>query len=249
MSNEYNQFLRNQKQQKEDLDKKLKAEKDEMIKLQRSALDHFDHETKQKRAQLVANNASDLTALEVSQSMQREALKEQLLSIKYEKSSKKRKITEEEEDLEEASMPTTSKVENSYNLSQSQIQLAIQQYVQSLSSNQQKSNNVNKTIQSSTPRAPMGDLTSSMNRLGTPYNCKVQSASNQMDGSVLLDLQCYSDSSKHSNSVQHNEESLSNISDLKFLENYDAGLIEAIRDLESDEEEETVIDRINEEIE
>ena len=219
-----------------------------MIKLQRSALDHFDHETKQKRAQLVANNASDLTALEVSQSMQREALKEKLLSIKYEKTSKKRKITEEEEELEEASMPTTSKVENSYNLSQSEIQQAIKQYVESLSSDQQKSK-FSKTIQSSTPRAPMGDLTSSMNRLGTPYNCKVQSASNQMDGSVLLDLQCYSDSSKHSNSVQHNEESLSNISDLKFLENYDAGLIEAIRDLESDEEEETVIDRINEEIE
>ena len=158
-----------------------------MIKLQRSALDHFDHETKQKRAQLVANNASDLTALEVSQSMQREALKEKLLSIKYEKTSKKRKIAEDEEEDEAAS----ARSEKSYNLSQSEIQQAIKQYVESLSSNQQKSNEVNKTIQSSTPRAPMGDLTSSMNRLGTPYNYKVQSASNQMNGSILLDLQCY----------------------------------------------------------
>jgi len=242
MSNEYNQFLRNQKKQKEDLDKKLKAEKAEMIKLQRSALDHFDQETKQKRAQLVANNASDLTALEVSQSMQREALKEQLLSIKYEKSSKKRKITEEEEDLEETSMPTTSKVENSYNLSQSEIQKAIKQYVESLSSNQQKTK-FSKTIQS-TPRAPMGDLTASINRLGTPYNYKVQSASNQMGGAILLDLQCDSDSSKPSNSSQHNEESLLN-NDLKFLEQYDADLIEAIQVFGSDEE--TVIDRTIEE--
>ena len=186
MSNEYNEYLRNQKKQKEELDKKLKAEKAAMVKLHRSSLEHFDYEYKQKRQHLVASNTNDLHALEVSQNMQREALKEKLNNTKYEKTSKKRKIAEDEEEDEAAS----ARSEKSYNLSQSEIQQAIKQYVESLSSDQQKSK-FSKTIQSSTPRAPMGDLTSSMNRLGTPYNCKVQSASNQMNGSILLDLQYY----------------------------------------------------------
>jgi len=238
MSNEYNEYLRNQKKQKEELDTKLKAEKAAMVKLHRSSLEHFDYEYKQKRQHLVASNTNDLHALEVSQNMQREALKEKLNNTKYEKTSKKRKIAEDEEEDEAAS----ARLEKSYNLSQSEIQQAIKQYVESLSSNQQKTK-FSKTIQS-TPRAPMGDITSNINRLDTPYNCKVQSASNQMNGSILLDLQCYSDSSKHSNSGQINEESVSN-SDLKFLDQYDSDLIEAIQDLGSDEE--TVIDRTIEE--
>jgi len=234
MSNEYNEYLRNQKKQKEELDTKLKAEKAAMVKLHRSSLEHFDYEYKQKRQHLVASNTNDLHALEVSQNMQREALKEKLNNTKYEKTSKKRKIAEDEEEDEAAS----ARSEKSYNLSQSEIQKAIKQYVESLSSNQQKTK-FSKTIQS-TPRAPMGDLTSSINRLGTPYNYKVQSASNQMGEAILLDLQCDSDSSKPSNSSQHNEESLLN-NDLKFLEQYDSDLIEAIQDLVSDEEK-TVID-------
>ena len=83
--NDYNQFQINQKKQKEDLDKKLKTEKGEIFRLQRSALEQFDNECKQKRAKLVVSYSSQVKELEISHNMQREALKEKLLNTKYEK--------------------------------------------------------------------------------------------------------------------------------------------------------------------
>ena len=90
----------------------------------------------------------------------------------------------------------------------------------------------------------MRELTSCINGIETTYTQKVPKNFNQglTVGSFLLDMQCYSDSSKHSSQTPNpNEESVSN-SDLKLLGQYDLDLIEAINYLGSEEEENAVVD-------
>ena len=245
MSAEYNEHLREQKRQRVELEEKLKLDKLAMIRVHKESTDLFDRENRVKRNNMLESFSVELKALETSHSEQRLKLKEKLTANKYERKShpiKKRKRQDDDE-VEEISLPMTSysaNKENRKTLSNDDIKIAIQQYVNSLSVKSTPSAK-RKLAESDTPiklskivsRDPMSEINCNTDQsINAKGDIQAHTSITQWydnDSTIELDMQCYSDNSTETDFKQTGDDAVAYVEDdFQLLDEFNSESVQSI---------------------
>ena len=245
MSAEYNEHLREQKRQRVELEEKLKLDKLAMVRLHKESTDIFDRESRVKRNNLLESFSVQLKALETSHSEQRLKIKEKLTENKYERKShpiKKRKRQDDDE-VEEISLPMTSysaNKENRKTLSNDDIKIAIQQYVNSLSVKSTPSAK-RKLAESDTPiklskivsRDPMSEINCNTDQsIIAKGDIQAHTSITQWydnDSTIELDMQCYSDNSTETDFKQTGDDAVAYVEDdFQLLDEFNSESVQSI---------------------